>query len=99
MNRRPRRNHTPTFKAKVALAAIKGYFEPWLSLRSSSTCIPIRSHRGRRSLRKGQPMVRLRRRQGSRAASRRREVAACEDRRADAWRMIFWKERSARQVC
>ena len=24
MNRRPRRNHTPTFKAKVALAAIKG---------------------------------------------------------------------------
>ena len=24
MNRRPRRNHTPGFKAKVALAAIKG---------------------------------------------------------------------------
>ena len=24
MNRRPRRNHTPAFKAKVALAAIKG---------------------------------------------------------------------------
>jgi transposase len=24
MNRRPRRNHTPTFKAKVALAAVKG---------------------------------------------------------------------------
>jgi transposase-like protein len=24
MNKRPRRNHTPTFKAKVALAAIKG---------------------------------------------------------------------------
>jgi transposase-like protein len=24
MTRRPRRNHTPTFKAKVALAAIKG---------------------------------------------------------------------------
>ena len=24
MNRRPRRNHTATFKAKVALAAIKG---------------------------------------------------------------------------
>ena len=24
MNRRPRRNHTPTFKAKVALAALKG---------------------------------------------------------------------------
>ena len=24
MNRRPRRNHTPGFKAKVALAAVKG---------------------------------------------------------------------------
>jgi transposase len=24
MNRRPRRNHTPAFKAKVALAAVKG---------------------------------------------------------------------------
>src|SRR5260370_39589268 len=24
MNRRPRRNHTPTFKAKVALAVVKG---------------------------------------------------------------------------
>jgi transposase-like protein len=24
MDRRPRRNHTPTFKAKVALAALKG---------------------------------------------------------------------------
>jgi transposase len=24
MNRRPRRNHTPAFKARVALAAIKG---------------------------------------------------------------------------
>ncbi len=24
MSRRPRRNHTPVFKAKVALAAIKG---------------------------------------------------------------------------
>ena len=24
MNRRPRRNHTPTFKAKVTLAALKG---------------------------------------------------------------------------
>jgi hypothetical protein len=35
MSRRPRRNHTPGFKAKVALAAIKGdrtlakaYFTP-----------------------------------------------------------------------
>ncbi len=28
MSRRPRRNHTPGFKAKVALAAIKGALRP-----------------------------------------------------------------------
>jgi transposase len=28
MNRRPRRNHSPAFKAKVALAAIKGERSP-----------------------------------------------------------------------
>ena len=42
MSRRPRRNHTPAFKAKVALAAIKGD-ERWLSWHSSSTFTPIRS--------------------------------------------------------
>ena len=36
MQRRPRRNHTPAFKAKVALFAIKG-IERWHSLPSSST--------------------------------------------------------------
>ena len=41
MSKRPRRNHTPAFKAKVALSAIKA-MEHWLSLRSSSTCTPIR---------------------------------------------------------
>jgi hypothetical protein len=55
MSRRPRRNPTATFKAKVALAAIRG-IEHWLSLRSSSTSIPIRSHRGKRSSRAGRPM-------------------------------------------
>ena len=40
MSRRPRRNHTSAFKAKVALAAIKG--ERWLSCRSISTSTPIR---------------------------------------------------------
>ena len=58
MQRRPRRNHTPAFKAKVALAAIKGD-RTLAQLGSSSTSIPIRSHRGRRSLRKGQPMCSL----------------------------------------
>jgi hypothetical protein len=55
MNRRSRRNHTPTFKAKVALAAIKA-IEDWHSLRNSSTFTPIRSHHGKRSSRAGLPM-------------------------------------------
>ena len=54
MSKRRRRNHTPAFKARVALAAIKA-IEHWPSLRSSSTFTPIRLHHGRRSLRKGQP--------------------------------------------
>jgi hypothetical protein len=47
MSRRPRRNHAPGFKAKVALAAIKG------DRTLSSTFIPIRSQRGKRSSRTG----------------------------------------------
>ena len=52
MSRRPRRNHTPAFKAKVA----QGGSKTWLSLLSSSTCTPIRSPRGKRSSRAGLPM-------------------------------------------
>ena len=55
MTRRPRRNHTPAFKAKVALAAVKGD-RTLISWQSSSTSTPTRSHRGRRSLRVGLPM-------------------------------------------
>src|ERR1035437_2719112 len=55
MSRRPRRNHTPAFKAKVALAAIKGD-RTLAELRCSSMSTPIRSHRGKRSLRAGLPM-------------------------------------------
>ena len=55
MNRRPRRNHTPAFKAKVALAAIKGD-RTLAQLASSLMSTPIRSHRGRLSLRAGPPM-------------------------------------------
>lgn len=48
MTGRPRRNHTPAFKAKVALAASKARrrCSNWLS---NSTFIPTRSHSGRRS--------------------------------------------------
>ena len=55
MNRRSRRNHTPVFKAKVALAAIKGD-RTLAQLVDSSTFTPIRSHRGKRSSRAGLPM-------------------------------------------
>ena len=59
MSKRPRRNHAPAFKAKLALAAIKA-IEHWLSLRSSSTSTPIRSPRGRRSSRAELPMFSVR---------------------------------------
>ena len=52
MNRRPRRNHTPAFKAKVALAAVKGY-RTIASWPSSLMSIPIRLRRGRPSLEGG----------------------------------------------
>jgi transposase-like protein len=48
MSRRTRRNHSPAFKARVALAAIKG--EKTLSeLAQLPTFTPPRSRRGRRS--------------------------------------------------
>jgi hypothetical protein len=53
MQRRPRRNHTPAFKAKVAPRAI----ERWLNWRSSLTSIPIRSHRGKRSSKELSPTL------------------------------------------
>ena len=52
MTRRPRRNHAPAFKVKVALAAIKGDRTLAEALQSSSTSTPIRSHRGKRSSRR-----------------------------------------------
>jgi len=54
MNRRPRRNHTPAFKAKVALAPSRTT-GPLLNWRSSSTFTPIRSRLGRPSWRVALP--------------------------------------------
>jgi len=48
MSRRARRNHTPAFKAKVALAAI-GARTRWLNWCSTSTFIPTRLCNGSRS--------------------------------------------------
>ena len=89
MSRRPRRNHTPAFKAKVALAAIKG--DRTAGAAGGAVRRPPQSDhvvegaaRGRRSR-----CVRFRRRQRRRAAGRRREVAARQDRRADAGERFF----------
>ena len=74
MSRRPRPNHAPAFKAKVALAAIHpNQITQWNGTTSG---------RGRRS-------VRSRQQQLSVAAGRRREVAARKDRRADAGERLF----------
>ena len=54
MNRRLRRNHTPAFKAKVALAALKGD-RTLAQLAEQFDSTPIRSHRGRRSWRGALP--------------------------------------------
>lgn len=68
MARRPRRNHSPAFKAKVAVAAIKGESEGdrgpsgaaqapehWSSWRRISTCTRTRSSNGVTSFWKARP--------------------------------------------
>ena len=55
MNRRPRRNHTPTFKAKVALAAIKGD-RTLAQLAEQFDVHPNQITSWKAQLRKGQPM-------------------------------------------
>jgi transposase-like protein len=54
MSRRARRNHTPAFKAKVALAAVKGE-RTLAQLAEQFDVHPSRSHHGKRSLRAGPP--------------------------------------------
>jgi hypothetical protein len=79
MSRRARRTHTPAFKAKVALAAIKGEMtlaqlarppEPDHAVEGAASGIGCQCVRARRP--------------GNNPACRRRETAACQDRRADA---------------
>ncbi len=83
MQKRPRRNHTPAFKAKVALAAVRAIGR-WLSLPSNSMFTPIRSQRGKRSWRVALPMCLARKQQWSFTGRHRCEVVPCQDRRTDA---------------
>ena len=66
MKRRPRRNHTPAFKAKVALAAIKGD-RTLTQLSEQFDFTPIRLRRGRLSLRAGLRMFSVRATGGKRS--------------------------------
>ena len=95
MSRRPRRNHTPGFKAKVALAAIKGD-RTLAQLAEQFDVHPNQITSWKAQLEEGAADVfGSGGGNGVRAAGRRREVAACQDRRADAGERFFG--RSARQ--
>jgi transposase-like protein len=94
MTRRARRNHTPAFKAKVALAAIKG--EMTLAQLAEQFDVPPNQitawkallQRGCRCFR-----GRQRRRRNSTAHDR-REVASCKDRGADVGKRFLRNGRS-----
>ena len=95
MSRRPRRNHTPGFKAKVALAAIKGD-RTLAQLAEQFDVHPNQITSWKAQLEGGAADVfGPCGGNGVRAADRRREVAARQDRRADAGERFFG--RSARQ--
>src|SRR6266576_3878081 len=83
MTRRPRRNHTPAFKAKVALAAVKGD-RTLAQLAEQFDVHPNQITSWKTQLEGGLPSFRSGWRQRSGATTHRCEVAACKDRRADA---------------
>src|ERR1019366_1833356 len=76
-------NHTPAFKAKVALAAIKGD-RTLAQLAEQFDVHPNQITSWKAQLEGGCRCFRSRGRQRSGAACHRREVAACQDRRAEA---------------
>src|ERR1700680_5195229 len=93
MNRRPRRNHSPAFKAKVALAAVKGdrtiaqLAEHFDVHPNQVTAWKAQLEGGASGVRRGEP------RDG--CARGRCEVAARQDRGADTGERFF--RRSAHQ--
>jgi len=52
MTKRVRRNHSPAFKAKVALAALKGE-KTLVEWRNNSTCTSTKSRNGKAQLLQG----------------------------------------------
>ena len=97
MSRRPRRNHTPGFKAKGALAAIKG--DRTLDQLAEQFDVDhnqITSWKAQ--LEEGQPKCSVRAADRRRAAGHRREVLHAKIGELTT-ENDFWKERSAKQVC
>ena len=78
MSRRPRRNHTPAFKSKVALAAVKGD-RTLAQLAEQFDVHPNQITSWKAQLESGAADVFGPGRLGG-TASDRREVAACQDR-------------------
>jgi len=91
MAKRPRRNHSAAFKAKVAVEALKGTDRPSQNCRAiPSASEPdhgmeeTASGEGRRSIRQGKQA----------ATGPDIKEAACQDRNSWRWRTIFIKSRS-----
>lgn len=76
MTRRPRRHHTRTFKAKVALNALKSE-TPWPNWCSRFTCTPTRSRNALVNFWRVPPICLLK---PARRSSGKRQDAAYEDR-------------------
>ena len=83
MSKRPRRNHTPAFKARVALAAIKGD-RTLAQLAEQFDVHPNQITSWKVQLEEGAADVFGPGGGSGSRAGRRREVAPCQDRRADA---------------
>ena len=88
MSRRPRRNHTPAFKAKVALAAVKGE-KTLAELAQQFDVHPNQITTWKAQLLEGAAGVFGSEPSRVGCAGRRREDAACQDRRADAHQRFF----------
>ena len=87
MTKRPRRNHSPAFKAKVAIAAIKGD-KTLAELAQQFDVHPNQITQWRSQLLEGATASSARARRPRRRRHR-REGSACEDRRADACQRFF----------
>ena len=97
MSRRPRRNHTPAFKAKVALAAIKGD-RTVADLAEQFDVHPSQITSWKAQLEGGAADVFGP--NGNGAAQPTVDVKVLHAKIGElTWRTSFWKERSAKPVC